>query len=299
MKFLFILSSKAGRGKSLLFEEFINKFFVEEKKNNDVYILKTKNSEDAKKYSRKFAVKYQNEGIIYVCGGDGTANEVANQLIYTDCAMGILPFGTGNDFCKTIYGKKLKLEQIVNNIKKPLIKKIDMLKFNNIYAINAVSFGLDSVILDKALKILAKFNKFGSKAYYIAILMSLLKLNSYKIKFFYDGKENEEEVLLVAICNGKYYGNGFMPCPDASIDDGYLDVCIIKKINLIKLLKYILKYKKGLHIFLDDVIMLKTKHIKFISKFKIIGNYDGFLCNEKEYCFELIEKKLNYAFLNY
>jgi len=76
-----------------------------------------------------------------------------------------------------------------------------------------------------------------------------------------DGQTFEKESLLMAVANGKFYGGGIQPTPDASINDGLLDVCFVRKMSVFRIIRLLPLYMKGQHGGLDEVSFFKGKRI--------------------------------------
>ena len=110
---------------------------------------------------------------------------------------------------------------------------------------------LDNLILDNSnlwLHIVEKFN--------LSVFFSLFGKMSWKCKLLvdeevvYDGK-----MTLAAIANGICYGGGYYCCPKAKVDDGLIDICLVKKVSILTFAKLVGKYKAGRH--LDDEKVMK------------------------------------------
>lgn len=139
MKYLFIMSTKAADGKNLPDENKIKAAMAGE----DYEIIYTTYAGQPFDIAKAQAEKYGSDIAIYACGGDGTINEVASALVGTDSYMGVLPCGTGNDFCRTIHGGKT-VDQVLSEIKNAQKTKIDIIKMNDRYSINIGSIGFDA-----------------------------------------------------------------------------------------------------------------------------------------------------------
>lgn len=243
MRYLFLMSKKAGSG---YFDELEKSIISSYDENNLEYkIIKTEHKDHAKEVVRKY--HDDEELIFYVCSGDGTLNEVVNEMkkVNAKFAVGLIPSGTANDFSKNFDYKNFKIEDTIN----PKVKNIDLIKVNDRYSVNVLSFGFDTVILKTAYDLLKKNPKLGQRAYPRAVLKNIFKIPKYKLKCYVEkGEESlelEGDFLLGAICNGGYYGGGFNPSPNADVSDGVLEICLAEEMSLLKLIPLIFKYKKG------------------------------------------------------
>ena len=266
-KFIFIMNPTAGKHQSIeLKEKIINKFLAEGMSDQCIVHL-TERPLHATELARAYSSLYGNNAIIFACGGDGTINEVANGIIGTDAIMSVIPAGTGNDFVKSLYSNT-DSGHVIENILKYQLKKIDTGTLDERTFVNISSLGFDTIVGDKAKRIVAKAKFLGGGAYFLAIFVCLLGKNYSRMKYRFEsvdesGKEiiyeNEVDFVLAAIANAQYYGGLFHPCPMADMSDGFIDICIVDRLSPLKILSMIPKYIKGTHINESVVTLYKVK----------------------------------------
>ncbi len=216
---------------------------------------------------------------IYACGGDGTLNEVLQGMYECETAsLGFLPIGTGNDFAR-YFSKdisEITLEKIVSA---PAIPA-DILAADGFPCINIASAGLDAAIAENV----HKFSRLGFRK--IAYSLSLAYCFFTKIKNRYtlqiDGGEPlTGDFIFVCAANGKAYGGGFYAAPEAKIDDGYIDLIMVKTASRFKILPLISIYKSGRHIkdgksnVPDIISYVRCKKVKISASGKTATNLDG------------------------
>lgn len=194
----------------------------------------------------KAAAEHDEEIFIYAAGGDGTFNEVlTGAMNYKKAAVGLLPYGSGNDFLRS-FGTREEFCDIEDQLRGS-VKEIDMIKTQRGYAAAICSAGLDA----KVAYGIPKFRRIplcgGSMAYKLSIAEVLMGKKATKLHINIDGKEFERSCLLVAVCNGHAYGGGFMAAPESKLDDGVLDVMVVKEISLPKIAKVLPLYQAGKH----------------------------------------------------
>jgi YegS/Rv2252/BmrU family lipid kinase len=286
---LFIINPIAGNGRAKSLISIIKSTMEENKKKYDISIT----------HAPKEAIKIAKEGIskghkiIVAVGGDGTINEVATGIMRGGKGiLGIIPGGTGNDLARTLKipenpREALRLILIGNS------KKIDTCFVNNNLFLNIASIGLDSEVIKNIWKIRSRIN--GRISYVIGFIRTLL---SYKYKILeieIDNMHLNEEVILAAIGNGKYYGGGMKICPSAIIEDGYFNVCVIRRINIVKLFLVFPSIFWGEHIkFKKYVNIYKGKEIKIKGLERLWLNIDGELKEiGEEASFTINNKGLN------
>lgn len=132
----------------------------------------------------------------------------------------------------------------------------------------------------------------GKVSYILGIIFTVFKYRAKNIRIDIDGQVFEKKTLLVAVANGKYYGGGMIPAPDAKIDDGIFDICVIDDLSKIKILSFFPKIIKGRHGELKEVSFYKGKRIAISSEKEIALNVDGEVSIVKEVTFEVKPKSI-------
>lgn len=182
---------------------------------------------------------------LYACGGDGTLNEVVNGAAgYENVAITHFPGGSGNDTIKMFSEPSafFDLERLLDCDE----ARFDLIRCNDEYSINIVSMGLDARVAHD----MSKYKRLpllsGKGSYILSLIVNLLKGLSMPMQITIDGKElHNGRQTLICVCNGRWYGGGFNPVPEAEPDDGLLDVLVVKKVGLLVVSKLLGKYKAG------------------------------------------------------
>lgn len=304
---LFILSVKAGNGKSLGLSRRIQAIYAAAGAGDRVEILLTQHGDHAYDAAAAFADTYGENGIVFICGGDGSSSEVANALANTDCAMGVLPFGTANDFSKILYTKKESkdFDGLLQRTLTPTIRKIDAIYFNGRYALNVISFGFDTIVLQNALKIMRRLLFVGSTGYAFGVVMSLFSKKKFPVAITWvdeHGVEHtlEKTMVLSAIGNGRYYGNGFQPSPNAELDDGLLDFSFAEAMSFFSFISLIKRYRQGTHAGHPKIHVGRGTRGTIRPRApltSIFGNSDGIIFDEAELHFEVARDAINFAYI--
>ena len=252
MKYCFICNPMAGKeGKDIL-KEKIRSVCSSMGLNFD--ILTTSSRGDATRLVKKYCEENSHEEIsVYACGGDGTAGEVVNGVMAFDneerkrIGMGLIPVGTGNDFVRNFSNKEnfLDIEAQINSTP----NDIDLLKCNDMYAINMINVGFDCEVVVK-MQELKRHPLIPSKMAYIAgLVVTLVKKPGVSMKASVDGGETEEkDLLLTTFANGCFCGGGFHSNPNADINNGHVDHLFINNVSRTKFLSLVGSYKNGTHI---------------------------------------------------
>lgn len=195
---------------------------------------------------------------VVAVGGDGTLIEALNGIVGTDIKLGIIPAGTGNDFVRSI-GVKRDFLQALDVVIKGNYKLIDIGEVNDRFFLNVVSFGIDGEVVKTMEKIKTVVS--GSAAYYVSSIKAIATYKAVKMSINIDGKEYHRRAYLLAIGNGKYFGGGMKITPDARVDSGDFEICIINDISRISLMRLLSKASSGNHISENGVEVFRGKEI--------------------------------------
>lgn len=289
MKHLFIINPKAGKGKSLNYINEIKEIFRD--RPNDYIIEITKYIGHATEIAKRYTSK--NTYRVYSIGGDGTLNEVLNGMARSTSSIGVIPSGTGNDFIKTLINDK-NHKDILNRTIFGKEILIDLAKANERYFINISSLGFDAEVAYNA----KKFKKYkllsGLSSYLLSIFYTLSSFKGQLMNITIDGVKYSDRNILLAIGNGKSYGGGILITPEADIMDGYLDICMVKEVGILKLLRFLPKALKGKHGTAKEVTFLKGKKISVEGDSTFTINFDGEVekCEKAE--FQIIENEIKF-----
>ncbi|PKM87371.1 MAG: lipid kinase [Firmicutes bacterium HGW-Firmicutes-12] len=253
MRIKFIINPLAGRGRALELWKQIKHIMGDD--SEGYQFVYTRSPGEATLLAKK-AVKEKYDTLA-VIGGDGTLNEVANGLVGSETALAVFPGGTGNDFAKTlgITRNPSKLIEILNNGKKKLI---DIVKCNDEYFINMAGIGFDAEVAKNVNGI--RFLR-GEIAYISAILKTLLTYRPIEAEIVIDGLVRKEKVILVAVGNGEFVGGGIHILPNAILDDGLIDICIIKETTKTEILRTLPSVYKGSHTSNPKCLFLKGREV--------------------------------------
>ena len=212
---------------------------------------------------------------IYACGGDGTLNEVASGAAgFPNAAVTAFSGGSGNDFVR-IFGEPTAF----SNLSRLLDAEetvFDMIQCNDDLALNICSVGLDARISrDVALyKRIPFFH--GFKAYALSTVVNLFRGISEHYIVEVDGERIDGEQTFVCVCNGRYYGGGFNPVPEADPADGLLEVLLVKKVSLLQVPGIIGKYKNGRYRELTEFVRhFRTNRVRVVCDGPSAVNLDG------------------------
>ena len=259
MKTVFVVNPKAGQGTNV--ESFIEKIkYVSEKNGIDAVIYLTKAIGDATTFVRNFCETHGAARFI-ACGGDGTLGEVVNGAIeYENSEVGVIPLGTGNDFCRNFVQ-----DYSFSDIEAQLLgytTKCDAIRYiSNVngvlktgYCVNMFNIGFDCNVADMTAKMKKKPFISGSMAYFLSIFAILIRKKGANLEIELDGeRKHRGPLLLTSLANGCFCGGGIKSNPLASIKDGRININIIYNISRLNFLTKLPYYMKGTHINLKNI----------------------------------------------
>jgi len=299
---LYIISTNAGQGYGRYTRKALTRFVEMTDVPNMVTIINTEHENHAAELAKTFSDRYGDGVVVYACGGDGTINEVANALQGTDTPMGVIPLGTANDFSKTLYGKHYRLLDLLGGSFFYELDYLDLIKINDLYCVNVMSVGFDAVVLENTYQVLESVPSLRKYAYPFGIVKSLTKRPTRKIGYslhLKDGQilQGEDDYLFIAIANGGYYGGGYNPSPNAKINDGILEACMVSDLKLLEIARLLPKYKKGTHYGHPAIrgYEVSAGTLNPLDGQALIGNYDGVLFESESVHFEVVPKALRFA----
>ena len=233
---------------------------------------------------------------IYACGGDGTLNEVADGAAgFPNVAVTVFSGGSGNDFLKLFDDPMafFDLERLVDAEE----VTFDMNRCNETKALNICSVGLDARIGTDVSRYKRLPLLHGFRAYAASTVVNLCKGISEHYAVEIDGQRIDGEFTFVCACNGRYYGGGFNPVPEAAPTDGLLDVLLVDKVNLLMVPGLIGKYKNGRYQELNHLVRhYKTKELKIFCDKEVPVNVDGEALYAKEVEFAIADEKLRFFY---
>ncbi len=294
MKHLFIINPAAGsRDRTEKYTRHIEKICAE--KGVDFEIRVSKAPGNCAQIAREAALSGENYHI-YSCGGDGTLNEVVSGVAGCDnVAITMFAGGSGNDFIKIFNETEpfRDLERLLDYEE----ATFDLIKCNDDISLNICSVGLDArigtdVARYKRLPLLS-----GFRAYAVSTLVNVIKRISEHYIVEVDDERIDGKQTMICACNGRFYGGGFNPVPEADPCDGMMDVLIVKKVSRLQVAGVVGKYKNGRYAELTNLVRhFRTDKVKIICDKPTSINLDGELRVAKEINFSIAKEKVRFFY---
>lgn len=234
----------------------------------DVYIRYTGYAHHATEIAIQ-AIKDDFKQII-VAGGDGTVNEVAKTMVNTDLTLGIIPHGSGNGLAREL-GIPLDTDKALEIILKANIRTIDYGMANNHIFFCTCGFGFDAFISDK----FAEERKRGPLGYVRNVLESVVDFKSEVYEIISDKETLKERAFVLTCANASQYGNDAFIAPDADIEDGKMNVSLLKPLTALEIPQTTLQlFTKNIDKN-SKLISLLTQHVRIIRSKKGLMHVDG------------------------
>ncbi|MCX6328861.1 MAG: diacylglycerol kinase family lipid kinase [Bacteroidia bacterium] len=289
-KWIFIVNPIAGNGfaKTLVpeIEKMISKY------NIDGEIVLTERIGHAAELSKMYSEK----GFKYIIsvGGDGTLNEAARPLINNkNVVIGIIPAGTGNDFIQILgfpnrYGEK----EWETFFSKKIIA-MDVGVVNDMIFLNGMGLGFDAEVAAE------NYNEDGTvkegevSKYFWQIIKTLLFFREKRMVVLSEGSQHETDCFMNTVSIGRRFAGKYFLTPKAIANDGLLDVCSIKRLNLFQRFKLFLQVPKGEHIKDKKVNYFQTQAVNIEFTEKVPYHVDGEMNFAKKFNIKILPEAVN------
>ena len=273
MKHLFIINPAAGKHDQTVQLSTAIRALCEAR-GLDFAIRVSKQAGDCTALTREAAASGV-ETRVYACGGDGTLNEViCGAAGAPNLAVTHYPCGSGNDFVKNFSEPRafsdperlLDAEECL----------LDLIRVGEDHCLSICSIGIDarigtSIQRYKHLPLIG-----GKGAYNLSTVVNLVQGIHRHYVVELNGQTVDGRFTLICVCNGRYYGGGYMPVPEARPDDGKLEVLLVKKVSRLEVAKIIGKYKAGRYAEYPEVFThYTTDRVRIRCDREEVVNLDG------------------------
>jgi diacylglycerol kinase (ATP) len=213
---------------------------------------------------------------LVVGGGDGMVHLGANLCAGTPVSLGVIAAGTGNDIARELGLPVRDAAASVQRILSGSLRQVDAARHTTAtgeqkWFLGVLAAGFDAVVNERANQL--TWPK-GPMRYNLAILRELPVFRAIPYTLVLDGERIDTEAMLVAVGNGPAYGGGMRVTPDASFDDGLLDVLILRKISTFEFLRVFPRVFKGTHVSHHAVQIRRARTVSLEAK-GIVSYADG------------------------
>ena len=264
-KFLFIVNPISGVGKQKDIPKIIDRHF-----DRQAYDHEIKVTEYAGHAREIAAAARETHDVLVAVGGDGTMNETASQLIGTDTALGIIPLGSGNGFARHL-GLSVDPARAVRQLNRAEPFPLDACFMNGRPFFNVSGLGFDAQVSKRFMHQIKR----GYATYARCVWTEFQTYQPRRYRYRLNGQAVEEKLLMVAFANTRQYGNNAVIAPQASIDDGCIDVVFVRPFPKAYLPIFtMLSFTQGIHhSSYVKIARLKQFHIQQVDE--PLGHVDG------------------------
>ncbi len=290
MKHLFIINPAAGSfNRTVTYCDKIHALC--KKKGFDYTVRVSTQPGECQKFARE-AAQTGEEYRIYSCGGDGTLNEVVSGCAgYDNVAVTMYSAGSGNDFAKLFSDPDAfrDLERLTDVEE----ATFDLIRCNDRFSLNICSVGLDArigtdVAHYKRLPLLS-----GFRAYAASTVVNVVRGIAEHYVVEVDGQRIEGRQTMICVCNGRFYGGGFNPVPEADPSDGLLDVLVVKEVTRAQVPMVVGKYKAGRYKELPHLVQhFRTDKVRILCDRPTAVNVDGELLMARTVNMSIAQEKI-------
>ncbi|MCX6248720.1 MAG: YegS/Rv2252/BmrU family lipid kinase [Bacteroidetes bacterium] len=281
----FIINPISGIGKQKNIEELIRNYA-----DVSVYEYEVKYTKE-QGHATELAKEAVASGVdvVVAVGGDGTVNEIGKALVGSDTALGIIPTGSGNGLARHLK-IPFRFDKAIGVINRCKIRKIDTATINDQVFLSIAGVGYDAYVAKK----FATAHKRGFFSYFRIVSNEYPEYSPRKYTIEVDGKIITRRALTITFANSNQFGNNTSIDPHAKLDDGLVDVCIVRRIPLWLIPFYVpMLFTKTFH---------KTQYIEIIrAKHAVVTRKKGKtiqLDGDPSKTGKVIEMKVNPLSLN-
>lgn len=286
-----ILNPAAGTAKNFdkLTERFAQHGFTD--------LRLTKKSGDAERFAR--AAVRRGCDLVVSAGGDGTLNEVVNGIAEhaRHISVGIVPFGTGNDFARSL-GLPNEFEAAIQIVKKGRRKAVDLVRVKSNtdrirYFVNVSAGGFSGLVGEKLTPEIKR--SWGPLAYLRGAAAALPSLRAYKTEIKLSGRKRLVcSSYNIIIGNGRYVAGGIPVAPKARLDDGLLDIILIPELPATEIAVLCAQILMGKHLSNKSIVFHRAARVAVKSKPGMWFNVDGELVGNEPAVFEIMPRGIHF-----
>lgn len=198
---------------------------------------------------------------IVAVGGDGAVHEVANGLlgIGSSAALGVVPIGSGNDFAKLVGVHGHDITRAVARIATARERRFDAGRVLDEFFVNSLGFGFGPAVVRTRN---AMPGLKGFLSYLVPVVRTFATFRPPLFEVDADGFRERGRMMMVEVCNGTTAGGSYRFAPEADPADGLVDVCVIRRVGLLRFLAALPRVMRGTHVRMPEVAMVRTTRLR-------------------------------------
>ncbi|MGH2471215.1 MAG: diacylglycerol/lipid kinase family protein [Candidatus Limnocylindria bacterium] len=235
-----------------------------------VDVIRTPAPDEAARLAREGAA--DGYRVIIAVGGDGTANEIANGMAGSTAALALYPIGAGNDFARAL-GYPRRRRDVARFLRAARRRAIDVGEVNGRVFVNSAGVGIDGHV---AQRVAATSRVVGKTlGYFAGSLVGIATYRPQPMRVLVDGELHTGRFLSVVAANGTHFGSGMHVAPQASLDDGQLDVLLAGDLSRWSSLVALAKLYRGTHVDGNKIVMKRARSLEIELEHPLRAQLDG------------------------
>ena len=268
LKLLFVINPVSGGKSKTDWETRIQDYFKPLPHTIEIYLLEGEHDASS---LRHYISTWKPDRVVAV-GGDGTIKAVAEQLVGTGIALGILPAGSANGMAKEL-GLPLELEKNLEIILNGRQRKMDVVRINDKeISIHLSDIGLNALLI----KYFEKNKGRGKWGYFKAVFRTLWEKQLMDVRIIGHGFNLRRKAFMIVLANASKYGTGALINPEGDLYDGEFELIIVRRLALAELIKMLVQHRQFNR---NKIDIMKVKEVTLIPSkkcyFQVDGEYRG------------------------
>lgn len=227
--------------------------------------------------------------VVVAAGGDGTINEVINGLAGSETALATLPLGTMNVWAREL-GLPLQPRAAAEAILGWKARPIDLGRAGGRYFLLMAGIGIDAAITSIVRS--EEKRRLGALAYVLRTLDLIPHIRGTRARLVIDGKTIRGRVLWIVVGNSQLYGGVIKITNRASIDDGLLDICVIKGDGFASALMHIISLIRQRYSLDPEIEYYRARTVQIVAKQRLPVQVDGDTIGQTPMTFEVVPRAL-------
>jgi diacylglycerol kinase (ATP) len=227
----------------------------------------------------------------WIIGGDGTLNVFINQYPQLQLPLAVFSGGTGNDFHWMLYNGITPVQQVEKCLAKNY-RTVDAGVCNGRLFLNGVGIGFDGAIVKD---LTGKKKIAGKGSYLLSVLKNIMRFEETECVITFNEKVMRQHTFMISVANGKRYGGGFLVAPNATLEDGLIDLNIVERIPPLKRIRYLPAIEKGEHLQLPFIKYFQTASVIIETAKKWPAHIDGEYIEEKIFSISVLPKRFVFS----
>lgn len=261
-----------------------------------VALRPTCGSGDATTYAREAAAN--GADVVVAIGGDGTLGEVADGLVGSQCAMGLLPAGMSNVWAhmlglpvwSSVHGSALM--DAARILVEGRTRPIDLGRANTHHFVLWCGVGFDAQVTYDVEPYLDIKRRLGKLSYAVAGVAESLMMRGTRVTVVVDGHAIRQRALLVLVANAQLYGSAWRVAPYAQLDDGVFDVYVFKGGSALDVFRHLFSILLGIHVCDPKVDAYRARRVEIVADAPMPLHTDGDPSGHTPVTIEVLPKAL-------